>query len=84
MKYTTTITAVSVHPIGENPIFGETTTTVRLDDEAAGAYIVLSQEGGNTNIPPRSVLIEPDELDLIFETAKMLLSQGGVNEGGKG
>lgn len=45
-----TITAIAIHPAGENPIYGELTITVSLDDEAAGPFLVLKQESGEVRI----------------------------------
>lgn len=68
-----TVTAVAVHPVGENPIFGEQSTTVRLDDEAAGCFIVLEQETG-------SVRLCAGELPEVFAAAKWLLGQKGAQD----
>ena len=37
-------TEVSVYYQGESPIFGERTIKVALDDEAAGAYVIIRSE----------------------------------------
>ncbi len=77
-KINTTITEIAIHEQGDNPIFGEMTTHVRLNDEGAGLFIELEQKGGNIRIAgQRILLIDEDELDSIYKTAKMLLKQGG-------
>lgn len=43
-QYETLTKAVMVLPKGE-PIFSEMATTVELDDEAAGLFVVVSQDG---------------------------------------
>ena len=42
MTYDTIVTALTVLPQGK-PIFAEGVTTVRLDDEAAGLFVVIEQ-----------------------------------------
>lgn len=46
VKYKQTITAVTVHLDGESPVFGESTITVALDDEAGGIFLVLTDGEG--------------------------------------
>ena len=33
-----TINAIAIHRTGDSPIFGESTTIVRLDDEGGGGF----------------------------------------------
>lgn len=68
-----TITAMAIHREGDSPIFGESVTMVRLDDEAAGAFLVLEQDNG-------FVRLELHELNEIVDAAKELLVQEGVKE----
>lgn len=75
--YKTTITSIAVHVEGQSPIFGEYTTQVRLDDDAAGVYLVLyqsGQDGADSGI----VKLNPDELLVIMEVARRLLDQEAV------
>lgn len=51
-----------------NPVFGEDIITVTVDDDAAGGYIVLTQN-------EQSIKIDPDELQLIAKTAMKMLAQ---------
>jgi hypothetical protein len=66
MKYKATITAVAVHPEGDNPVFAETATTIRLQDEGGGFFVELEQGGG-------SIRLDAEEIDLIMNEAKKLL-----------
>jgi hypothetical protein len=50
-----------------NPIFGDDITTITIDDDAAGGYIVLSQN-------EQTIKIDPDELQLIAKTAMKMLA----------
>jgi hypothetical protein len=56
-----------------NPIFGDDITTITIDDEACGGYIVLTQN-------EQSIKIDPDELQLIAKTAMKLLANYKKNE----
>lgn len=57
MTMETRITSLIVLPEGE-PIFSERATIVRIEDEAGGEYIVVSQD----SIPGRgNVAINPEE-----------------------
>ena len=45
MKYGTYSSALIVKPTTE-PIFSEMATTIGIEDEAGGCFVVVSQEGG--------------------------------------
>lgn len=74
-----TITAISIHHEGDSPIFGKSVTTVRLEDEAGGAFIVLDQnhEDGGAKV----FIEDMDELLQVVEAARELLNQPGVKGG---
>jgi hypothetical protein len=50
-----------------NPIFGDEIITVTIDDEAAGGFIVLTQN-------EQTIKVDPDELQLITKTAMKMLA----------
>jgi hypothetical protein len=50
-----------------NPIFGEGVTTITIDDEAAGGFIVLTQE-------EQTIKVDLEELQLITKTAMRMLA----------
>ena len=85
----TTITAIAVHMPDESPIFGERTTTIRLDDEGGGPFIVIEQL---TDTQPSVVKLDPEEVALVMRTASRLLRQESIDrargkagqEGGNG
>jgi hypothetical protein len=68
MEYKTTITQVAVHKSNDSPVFGESATRIKLEDEGAGKYLVIEQDGG-------SISLDPEELDLIIAEAKKLMAQ---------
>ena len=72
-KYITSVVSTVVHMDDRNPIFGDDITTITIDDEACGGYIVLTQN-------EQSIKIDPDELQLIAKTAMKLLANYKKNE----
>jgi hypothetical protein len=66
-KYTTSIISTVVHLDDRNPIFGDDIITITIDDEAAGGFIVLTQN-------EQTIKIDPDELQLITKTAMKMLA----------
>ena len=44
MNYKTFVTAATIIPEGE-PIFSERTTTIRIEDEAGGCFLIIRQDG---------------------------------------
>lgn len=67
MTYRTTTTQIVVHREGDNPIYGESATRIRLEDETGGLFVVLEQDAG-------SVKLDPEELNIVIEAAKQLLA----------
>ena len=63
---TTTIAAV-VHCAGDNALINECSTTVRLCDEAGGAFVSLTDSDGTT------IKLDPDELEMVCDVARKLL-----------
>ena len=47
-KYKQTITSVAVHLDGESPVFGESTITAALNDEAGGMFLEITDGEGHT------------------------------------
>ena len=66
-KYITSVISTVVHMDDRNPIFGEGIVTITIDDEAAGGYIVLTQD-------EQTIKVDPDELQLIAKTARKMLA----------
>lgn len=63
----TIITQVSVFRKGLNPIYGEGTTHIRIEDEAAGPFIILSQND-------QEIRLDEDEIQVIADAALKLLA----------
>ena len=63
----TTYIAAVVHQAGDNPIINEQSTTVTICDEAAGAYISLTDSEGTT------IKLDPDEFEIVANVAKGMI-----------
>lgn len=74
----TTITAIAVHMPEESPIFGESTTTIRLDDDGAGPFVVIEQADASQ---PGAIRLAPDECEIVMREVRRLLEQKAI-EGG--
>lgn len=48
-RYDIRITEICVMPKGQ-PVFSELTTRISIDDEAAGEFVKVTQEGGHTDV----------------------------------
>lgn len=73
---TVTPVAVAVHRVGDSPVFGESMTHIRVEDDAAGPYIVISQPAGREgDLKPGELAFDADELPVIYQAAMRLLKQ---------
>lgn len=72
VTYSMSTTEITIHRRDSNPVFGELNIKVRLEDEAAGAFISLSQSDNTT---PGEIRLDFEEIELIAEAAKALLNQ---------
>jgi hypothetical protein len=66
-KYITSIISTVVHLDDRNPIFGDDITTITIDDEACGGFIVLTQN-------EQTIKLDRDELQLVTKTAMKMLA----------
>ena len=75
MTYKITPLKYSVHPANTNPLYGQYTTHVEIQDEAGGGFIELSQNDSK-------IRLDPDELDLIHKVAHLLINRYERGDGG--
>lgn len=66
-KFVTSIISTVVHLDDRSPVFGDDITTITIDDEACGGFIVLSQNH-------QTIKVDLEELQLITKTAIKLLA----------
>lgn len=62
-KYITTPIAVSIHPADENPLFGDNTVMVFIEDAGAGPFVSI--EGTKGDAARGEIAIDIDQLRLI-------------------
>lgn len=72
-NYETRITRLCVAPLSE-PIFSEKSTHIALDDEAAGEFVKVSQEGGHTDMD-KFITIEPSEWIVLRDAIQFMVDQ---------
>ena len=70
----TTITAMAIHPANSSPVFGEMTTHIAMDDEAAGPFFELTQND-------KTISVTVEELRALLACAETMLAQPGAQEG---
>lgn len=68
-NYKTTYISASVHLAGDNPIVNECSTTITICDEAAGAFISLTDSEGAT------IKLDPDELEIVCDVGRKMLRE---------
>ena len=73
MKLETRITRLTITPEDE-PIFSERATHIEIVDEAAGEYLVITQEQGNINNDNRSIAIDASEWETIKSAIEQMLT----------
>jgi len=73
MKLETRITRLTITPEDE-PIFSERATHIEIVDEAAGEYLVITQEQGNINNDNRLIAIDPSEWETIKSAIEQMLT----------
>jgi hypothetical protein len=71
VQWVTTPLKVSVHLSSENPIWGESGTHIEIDDEAAGGFVVLTQDDKDGN--EHKLVFDIDELELVTKRARVLV-----------
>lgn len=73
MKYTSTILSIAVHPENDNPVFGEGSTHIRIEDEAGGPFIVLSQSRDDSQ--SGEIRLDFEEVEMITDVIYTLKTQ---------
>ena len=69
--------AVAVHRVGDSPVFGESMTHIRVEDDGAGPYIVISQPASapDDSLKPGELVFCAEDLPVIYQAAMRLLKQ---------
>ena len=74
MQYETKIASLIVKPVGED-IFSEQATTIGIDDDGAGIFYTIQQDGGN--VDNRKILITQEEWPVICAAVERLIAEWG-------
>ncbi len=70
-EYIETPITVAVHLKAHNPIYGEQVTTVTVDDESEGPFIIIKQ---NTYKGLPEIRLNMDELEAVVIAARKLIA----------
>ena len=54
----------SLYKEGDNPIFGESSIHIEIEDEAAGPYLKITNNG---DFPNNEIILDFEELDAIID-----------------
>jgi hypothetical protein len=81
-KYETRVTRVTVLPEGE-PIFGERATHIEIEDEAAGEFVKVSQEGGHIDDSKFVLFGDKDEWDAVKKVVDSMFKEIETRDGRK-
>lgn len=68
MKMTTL--EISIHPENENPVFGNGSTLIRMDDDGAGSYLVIKQE--TDDYGSNEIRLDFEEVEKLVEAVNIL------------
>lgn len=68
-KYKTTTISIAIHLENESPIFGESTISVELEDEAAGIFLIIKD--GDAGV----IKVDIEQWDLLTKAVKALSAQ---------
>ena len=64
-------TQLHLYREGDNAIFGESVTTLRLDDEAGGVFLTIAQDESDFG-PGGELRFDFDEIDSLFAAIQQL------------
>lgn len=78
MELMTTVRSIAIHRKGDNPIFGETVIEVSLEDDAAGAYIIV--KSNMEGLANGEIKLCYEEVQKILEVSSRLMKQESIKE----
>ena len=64
IDYKVTELMISVHAAHDNPVFGDSATHIKVEDEGSGGFIILSQT--NEVNKPGEMRFDIEELHVIY------------------
>jgi hypothetical protein len=69
-KFHTLTTKINIYHDSDHPVFGENITEVSIEDEAAGAFVVLEQAGDKDR---GKLKFDLEELELVLKVAREMV-----------
>ena len=72
-KINTTITEIAVHLEGDSPVFGESATRVRIDDEGGGQFVTIQQETDDFGV--QTLRLDYDEVEPLFAVIQLMMKE---------
>jgi hypothetical protein len=71
-KYKTFTERVNLYKDGDNPIFGNSVTTVTINDESGGPYFILAQSRDGWS---GELHLDFEEIEPLFEIMKKMMKE---------
>ena len=78
--YLGSITEITVHRQGDDPLFAEYATRIRLESEGGGPFLVLEQDDIDSSKGVARLRIDPEELEVIARQAQIMLAQTAFSQ----
>lgn len=72
-------TSLTIHRVGDSPIFGESRTEVRLNDEAGGCFLEIHQDENDFG-PGGTLRFDFDEVKTLLEAIEVLRKEAVLIE----
>jgi hypothetical protein len=69
-----TVSEIKVHKENENPIFGESVTSIKLDDEGGGMFVKIIQDNGTQM---NEIRFDFNEIEYILKAIEILKENAG-------
>lgn len=80
MAYKLCTTQINLFKEGDSPVFGETNTTISLQDEGAGVFLEIKQDPSDFG-PGGYLRFDFDEAETLYKAMLILKQQANQIEG---
>lgn len=71
-KFKTFVERVNLYKDGDNPVFGNSVTTVTINDDGGGPYFILSQSRDEWD---GKIYLDFEEIEPLFELLKKMIKE---------
>ena len=72
VKFKTFVERVNLYKEGDNPVFGDSVTTVTINDDAGGPYLILAQSRDHSS---GELHLDFEEVEPLFELLKKMIKE---------